>query len=260
VRRLLDKKVPVARIAIGTLLALMLAAAASYAAAGHGGRGKERHEPAGTATTPTAPVATQGSGALRIVGHPRAISTRSTARFRIEAAGEPTLRCRLDRRPAQNCDQRVVQYRGLKASPHTFYVAAVRRGRTVARAGYSWLVLEPKPFTISPRPETVGPLFPGAAPSLIPVTISNPNPVTITVTSLQVSASGGAPGCSPAANVALTAPALAGGKLRIAAHGSVSLPSATVAAPTISLLELPVNQDACKSAGFDLAFSGSAGG
>ncbi|HTT93232.1 MAG TPA: hypothetical protein VMF55_01050 [Solirubrobacterales bacterium] len=249
-----------ARIAIGTVLALMLAAAASYAAAGHGGRGKERHDPTAPATTPGEPVTTDGSGVLRIVGHPAAVTTRSTARFRVTAAGNPTLRCRLDRRPAQACEETAVLYRGVGVGPHTFSVAAVRRGRTLARASYDWLVLEPKPFTVSPRPTAVGPLYPGAAPSSIPVTISNPNPVPITVTSLQVTAGGGAPGCSPADNVALTAPALAGGKLRIAAHASVSLPSAAVAAPTIALRELPVDQDACKNAAFDLAFSGSAGG
>ena len=259
-------KVPVTRIVAGTLLALMLAAAASYAAAGHG-RGKERHEPAGkrhepagTATTPNPPVATQGSGALRITGHPPAISTRTTARFKVEASGEPALRCRLDRRPAQGCDETAVLYRGVGVGSHTFYVAAMRRGRTVARADFTWLVLEPKPFTVSPPTGTIGPLYPGAPASSIPVVISNPNPMAITVTSLQVSARGGAPGCAPADNLALTAPALATGKLRIAAHGSVSLPNATVAAPTIALLELPVPQDACKSANFELAFSGSAGG
>ncbi len=248
------------RIATGTLLALMLAAAASYAAAGHGGRGKEHREPAATTTSPSSPVTTQGSGALRITGHPPAISTRSSARFRVEAAGEPTLRCRLDRRPAQDCGESTMLYRGVKTGPHTFYVAALRRGRTFARASYAWLVLEPKPFTVSTQPGTVGPLYPGAVPSPIPVTISNPNPVPITVTSLRVIASGGAAGCAPADNVALTVPELDGGKLRVAAHGSVALPSAAVAAPTIALRELPVPQDACQNASFDLAFSGSAGG
>ena len=151
-------------------------------------------------------------------------------------------------------------YRGVGVGQHTFYVAAVSRQRTLARTSYSWLVLEPKPFTVSPQPEAIGPLYPGAAPSPIPVVISNPNPVPITITSLRVTAGGGAPGCSPADNVTLTAPALAGGKLRIAAHGSVSLPSAAAEAPTIALRELPVPQDACKNANFDLAFSGSAGG
>lgn len=258
-------KVPVTRIVAGTLLALLLAAAASYAAVGHG-HGKERHkpagkrhEPAGTATTPSVPVAVQGSGALRITGHPPLISTRSTARFRIDAAGGPMLRCRLDRHPARQCEDTVV-YRGVGTGPHTFYVQALRGGRVTARSDFGWTVLEPKPFTVASRLADVGPLFPGAAPSAIPVVISNPNAVAITVTSLQVSARGGAPGCAPADNLALTAPALTAGKLRIAAHGSVSLPSPTLAAPTIALRELPIPQDACKSAKFDLAFSGSAGG
>jgi hypothetical protein len=90
--------------------------------------------------------------------------------------------------------------------------------------------------------------------------IFNPNPVPITITSLRVSAGGGAPGCAPADNLALTVPALASGRLRIAAHGSVSLPTGTVAAPTIALIELPVPQDACKNANFALTFSGSARG
>jgi hypothetical protein len=260
VRLLLDRKVPVARIAIGTLLVLTLAAAASYAAAGGGEGGKERREPAAPVLSPTSPMTTGGTGVLRIPGHPPALATESTARFRVEASGEPTLRCRLDQRPSQECDESVVQYRGVGAGPHTFYVQALRRGRINARADFAWTVLEPKPFTVSPEPETIGPLYPGEVPSPIPVTISNPNPVPITVTSLRVTASGGAAGCSPADNVALTAPALASGKLRIAAHGSVVLPSAAVAAPTIALRELPVDQDACKNAKFDLAFSGSAGG
>jgi hypothetical protein len=267
VRRLIDRKVPVAKIAIGTLLALMLVVAAAYAAADHIGRGKERHapagkrhEPAGTATSPVPPVGTQGSGALRIPVHPPAISTRSSARFRVEAAGAPPLRCRLDRRPAQSCDETPLVYRGVGVGQHTFYVQALRRGRVTARSDFGWTVLEPKPFTVAALGATVGPLYPGQAPSPIPVTISNPNPVAITVTALKVSASGGGAGCDPATNLALTAPALGGGKLRIAAHGSVSLPTASVAAPTISLLELPVPQDACQNANFSLAFSGSAGG
>lgn len=250
-----------ARIAIGTSAALLMVGAAAYAAVGGESEGGgERREPAATAISPASPMITEGSGALRIAGHPPALSTESTARFRVEASGEPALRCRLDRRPAQECHERAVQYRGLDSGPHVFYVQALRRGRIAARADFGWTVLEPKPFTVSPEPETVGPLYPGAAPSPIPVTISNPNPVPIAVTSLRVTASGGPPDCAPADNVALTAPALAGGRLRIAAHGSVALPSATVAAPTIALRELPVDQDACQNAAFDLAFSGSAGG
>lgn len=252
------------RIAIGTLLALMLAAAAAYAASSRGGaHGKERHEPAGKRHEPgttTDPVATQGSGALRIPGHPAAISTQSTVRFRIEAIGEPALRCRLDKRAAQVCDETPVLYRGIGVGPHIFLVEALRRGRVAARADFSWTVLEPKPFTISPRPDAIGPLYPGDPASPIAVVITNPNPVPITITALKVTATGGAAGCAPADNLSLATPALASGRLRVSARGSVSLPTAKVAAPTIALRELPVNQDACKNASFNLAFSGSAGG
>jgi hypothetical protein len=248
-------KTPAAKAVAGTALVLMLAAAASYAAVGHG---HERHSPSAPATTPSGPIVAPGSAALRIQGHPPLISTRSTARFRVEAAGGPILRCRIDKRPPRGCEDSVT-YRGLSFGPHSFFVQAVRRGRTVAHAVYGWTVLEPKPFTVSPRLDTIGPLFPGTAPTAIPVVVTNPNPIAITVTALRVSAGGGAAGCDPATNLTLTAPALGTGRLRVPAHGSISLPSATVAAPTIALRELPVNQDACQNAGFELSFSGSAG-
>jgi hypothetical protein len=180
------------------------------------------------------------------------------ARFRVAAAGEPILRCRIDLKALKDCDT-TVTYRGIAAGSHTFYVQARRRGRVFAHAGYSWTVLEPKPFTVVPRFAGIGPLFPGAAPSAIPVVVSNPNSIAITVTALRVTADGGPTGCDPDANLALTAPALPPGKLQIPAHGSVALPSAAIAAPTIALRELPVDQDACKGASFDLSFSGSAG-
>jgi hypothetical protein len=260
VRRLLDKKGPAAKLAAGLVLALALTAAVSYAAVRPGqGHQHKRHDPAPTTATPTMPIITPSNAALRIPVHPPTISTRSTARFRIAAAGEPTLRCRLDRRALKECAA-AVTYRKLEIGPHTFYVQAQRRGRAFAHATYAWTLLEPKPFAVEPQLAAIGPLYPGAAPSPIPVVVSNPNPVAITVTLLRVSADGGPAGCDPAANLELTAPTLGAGKLQIAAHGSVSLPSAGVAAPTIALRELEANQDACKGANFNLSFSGSAGG
>jgi hypothetical protein len=252
-------KIPAAKAVVGMALVLMLAAAASYAAVRHGGgSGHEHRSPAAPATTPTAPIVAPGSAALRIEAHPPAISTRSTARFRVDAAGKPTLRCRIDRKAPKECEESVV-YRGVGVGPHTFFVQAMKRGRPIAHLSFAWTVLEPKPFTVSPQNDAVGPLYPGGEATPIPVVIANPNPIAITVTSLRISAGGGAAGCDPATNLSLSAPALGTGKLRIPAHGSVTLPSAAVAAPTISLLELPVNQDACQNANFNLAFSGKAG-
>lgn len=255
---------PAAKLAVGLVVALLVAAAASYAAVrpGSGGgsarNGAMRHAPPRAPVTAQAPLAAEGSAVLSIVDHPPAVSTRSTARFRIVAAGEPALRCRLDGQQAQPCEPNVV-YRGLDPGDHTFLVAAQRPGRRTVRADFGWRVLDPEPFEIEPRPGAIGPLFPGAAPTPIRVVISNPNPKAITVNSLRVTASGGAPGCEPASNLALTAPDLGDAPLRIPARGSLTLPSADVAAPTIRLRELGVNQDACQSAKFDLSFSGSAG-
>jgi hypothetical protein len=262
-----DRRRPAAKLVVGLVVGLLVVAGVSYAAvrpalhAGDGtGTGPERHAPPSTPIkAPTQiPVVATDTAALRIVGHPPALSTSTTARFRVVAEGEPELRCRLDGRPAQPCPANVT-YRGLGAGGHRFYVAAREKGKKAIRADFGWRVLEPEPFEVEPRPASVGPLYPGGTPVPIRVVISNPNEVAITVTSLRVMASGGADGCSPKANVALTAPDLGETALRIPANGSLTLPSAKVAAPTIALRELGVNQDACQGAKFDLSFSGSAG-
>lgn len=250
---------PAAKLAAGLVAALLIVAGASYAAVRPGGDGRSmRHAPPTAPVTARTPLFAGGSSALSIAEHPPATTTRSTARFRIVAAGEPALRCRLDEGQSQPCEQNVV-YRGLESGDHTFFVAARRPGRRTVRADFGWRVLEPRPFEIEPRPGAVGPLYPGAAPLPIRVVISNPNDVAITLTGLKVTASGGAPGCDPATNLALTAPALARLEPRIAAGASISLPTAAIPAPTIALRELGVNQDACKGARFTLSFTGSAG-
>ncbi len=65
--------------------------------------------------------------------------------------------------------------------------------------------------------------------------------------------------CSPATNVAVTQSDVSATKpVRIAAGASVTLPSQGVAAPTIRMLNLSTNQDACKNATFSLSYNGSA--
>jgi hypothetical protein len=250
-------RIPAARAVAGITLALMLAAAASYAAVGRGG-GHERRGTGAPVAQRSAPVVAAGTAAIRIVAHPPEVTISPTARFRVAATGSPRLRCGLDRGARKACARRIV-YRRVGPGRHIFHVRALRPGAVPLRARFVWTVLEPRPFTISPRPAAIGPLYPGAAPSPIPVVLTNPNPATITVTSLRVSAAGGAAGCDPGANLALTVPPLGDGILRVPAHDSVSLPSASVPAPTIVLRDLPVDQDACEDASFDLSFSGSAG-
>jgi hypothetical protein len=258
-----DRRRPAAKLAVGLLAALLLVAGAAYAAvrpAGEdgSGSGSMRHGAPAVPVTPRTPLAANGSAAIRIVDHPPAISAQSTARFRVAAAGEPPLRCRLDGQQPRPCGT-TVTYRGLDAGDHTFRVAAQRRGQRTVRADFGWRVLEPEAFEVEPRPAAVGPLYPGEEPTPIRVVITNPNSKTITIESLRVTASGGSPGCNPAKNLALTAPDLGNVTLRIPAHGTLTLPNASVPAPTIALIESGVNQDACQNAKFDLSFSGSAG-
>ena len=147
-----------------------------------------------------------------------------------------------------------------ESAPHAFHVRAIRHGRATARADFSWTVLEPKPFTVAPRPEAVGPLYPGEPAEPDPGRDQQPEPGGDHGHRAEGERRWRRARLRPGRPTwSLTAPALASGLLRIAAHGSVSLPSGKVAAPTIALRELPISQDACKSANFKLAFSGSAG-
>jgi hypothetical protein len=122
-------------------------------------------------------------------------------------------------------------------------------------------VLEAKDFSITPQLGGLSPLLPGAPAQALPLTITNPNPVPIFVTSLQVRAAGDPAGCASAENLILAgSSASSAAPIKVPASGSVSLPAPGVAAPSIQLRDLPVSQDACQRAQFPLAFSGTARG
>jgi hypothetical protein len=114
-------------------------------------------------------------------------------------------------------------------------------------------------FSISTGEIIGGPLYPGAPPEAIRVTLANPNDVAIFVTSLTVTVPSGPAGCDSATNIGLAqSDVSSAAPLEIQAHGSVTLPAQGRSAPTIQLVNLPVNQDACQNARFPLSFTGSA--
>jgi hypothetical protein len=117
----------------------------------------------------------------------------------------------------------------------------------------------PKQFSIEALEEPEN-LYPGFPPTTIPVRIANPNSVPIEVTALSV-AIGEAPAGCTTENFELTPAGVSPTEpVQVPANGSVDLPTATVEAPSIRMLNLPVNQDACQELQIPLVFSGEAQG
>ena len=198
----------------------------------------------------------------RITRHPAKESIATSAMFRV-AARRRGLRfeCKLDRRRWKRCRKKIT-YPRLPIGRHRFAVRARDQAARRSRAArFKWKVVAPESFSIAPQTPSPRTLYPGAAPVAVPVLIANPKPVPIYVTSLEVEVTSSPAGCDSAMNLALSgSSASSSAPLMIPARGSVSLPAPGVSAPAIRLLDLPINQDACKNAQFTLAFHGSAHG
>jgi hypothetical protein len=206
----------------------------------------------------------QGAGSLprpKITMHPNKLATSASARFGFTASGKPRFQCSLDGRAWSGC-QSPLTFRKLAVDSHSFSVrAATARGKHGKATRFGWRVLEPKDFLIQPQLTGLGALYPGAPAQALPLAITNPNPVPIFLTSLQVKATADPAGCASAENLVLAgSSASSTAPVKIPAGGSVSLPAPGTSAPSIQLRDLPVNQDACQRTQFPLAFSGTARG
>ncbi len=198
----------------------------------------------------------------KITMHPDKVSPSTSARFGFSARGRSQrFQCRLDKRSWTACKSPFAANR-LGAGLHGFSVrTAAAHGRYGKAARFSWRVLEPKDFSIAPQLAGLAALYPGAPAQALPLTLSNPNPVPILVTSLQVRATTDPAGCASADNLILSGSSASDtAPIRVPAGGSVSLPAPGASAPTIQLRDLPVNQDACQRTQFPLAFTGKARG
>ena len=141
---------------------------------------------------------------------------------------------------------------------HQFAVRARDAAGTVsAVTTYGWKVDKgsPQRFTIS---GSVSGLTPGVL-RRIPVTLANPNDAPIYVTSLTTTLSTGLGACGPANYEVLQSSASDAGPILVPAAGSVTLSGSLESyAPRVRLVDLPVNQDACKGAVVTLSYTGSA--
>lgn len=242
-----------ARGVVAVLAAIAGLGAVAYAAA-----------PQGSTPGPN-PERVQGAGSLpkpKITMHPNKLATSTRAKFGFGVrAGKPRFQCQLDGRSWSAC-QSPVAFSKLAAGGHSFSVrVASARGRHGSAARFRWRVLEPLDFSITPQLARLGALYPGAPPQALPLTITNPNPVPIFVTGLQVRAMADPAGCASAENLILAgSSASSTAPIKVPASGSLSLPAPGISAPSIQLRDLPVNQDACQRTQFSLAFSGTARG
>jgi hypothetical protein len=197
-----------------------------------------------------------------ITRHPDKPATSANAGFGFSARGRnPRFQCRLDDRAWSACRTPVAVGK-LTAGRHSFFVRTVGVGGRHSRAArFRWRVLEPKDFSIVPQLSGLDALYPGAPPVALPLTIANPNPVPILITSLRASATADPQGCASAENLALIeSSASSSAPIKVPAGGSVTLPAPGTSPPAIQLRDLPRNQDACQNARFPLAFFGKASG
>jgi hypothetical protein len=252
--------------ALAGLAGLVLAAAAAAYAANvprQDGRGVPDvldREARGTAGPGAGSIGSRPAPPL-ILTHPPAVGTSATAFFRFRAPRTASRsECRLDRRRWQTCGSSAT-YASIAFGRHLFRVRAVGTGRRSRSSRYAWQRIETKPFTVIPNLSGLEALYPGAAPIVLPLRIANPNPVPIVVTALRVAVARDPAGCESASNLELAqSDASSRTPLRIPVGGTVQVPSQGVLAPTIRLLDLPVNQDGCKNVSFPLSFSGTAHG
>jgi hypothetical protein len=203
-------------------------------------------------TPPPAPVFTNT---------PADATEKTNAQFNwSDAEAGVTYQCSLDSAGFASCSSSGIEYKNLSLGTHCVAVVALDAAlNTSAPTTFCWDVTSSVGFTIS---GTNGqPLYPGAEPESLNLSISNSNNFAIRVTMLSVSIQPETfnATCSTSENFTVVHGLLS--EVVIAAHSTTSLSEVGVAAsnrPQIRMLETGVNQDSCKSASLHLHYSGSA--
>jgi hypothetical protein len=197
----------------------------------------------------------------RISAAPDRVTKASSATFAFtDAESAVTFECRRDGGAWSVCASPVT-YLHLVAGDHEFAVRAVdAAGNRGNEDSYGWRITLEQSRSFAIGGDLVGLLYPGAPARPVAVKLTNPSGDPIYVTSLQMTVTGStSSGCDPATNLAVTqAPVSQDAYVLVPADGSVTLPAQGVAAPSIRLLNLPVNQNACRNATFSLSYGGSA--
>jgi hypothetical protein len=206
-------------------------------------------------------VDTRAPPAPTFLQKPADPSTSSSATLKF-ADGEADVAylCQLDGAAYAACSNPVT-YNKLADGAHLLSVKARdAAGNVGAASAYGWrvqAVTKGEPFAIAGGYD--GLLYPGTTGELA-LRVSNPNKKPILVTSLTVTIQPGSSkaGCDGPRNLQIAPSNVSeANPLSVPANGSVTLPSGSVSAPRVTMLNLSTNQDACKGAVFSFVYSGS---
>jgi large repetitive protein len=204
-------------------------------------------------------IATASPPAPSITSKPNNPTTSTTATFAFtDSQPGAKFQCRLDGGSFTACSSPTA-YSALSVGTHTFSVRALdAAGNISSPSSYSWTIQQTGglPFAISGN--APGSLYPGAPAHSVPLTLTNPNSVTIYVTALAVSMqSTGASGCN-ASWFQITQASIPSAGIAVPANGAVTLPVQGATAPALRMLDSGSNQDACQGAALTLTYTGSA--
>lgn len=222
---------------------------------------------AGNATAPSAQLSatfkvdTKAPPAPAITQKPASSTSATSATFAFsDSEAGVGFECQLDTAAWAACTS-PKSYSSLAVGQHTFRVRALdAAGNRSSATTYTWTITQDsgQPFTVSGT--AAGSFYPGVSRTLN-LRVTNPNSVTIYVTSLTVTIQSGSSkaGCDGPTNLTVTqSNASSTTPLTVPANGYVDLPAGGVTAPTLAMKDLATNQDACKGALFSLSYGGSA--
>lgn len=202
-----------------------------------------------SSTGPATPVITQ---------YPDDPTTANLAHFAFtDGSSNVTFQCQLDGGGYSSCKSPQT-YNLLSSTSHTFYVRAVDpHGVASAAASYSWTILANKTFGITGHLSQ--PLYPGAQPQPLDLTLQNAYNFALQVTSISVAlASTNTAGCSTT-NFVVSSQFT--GTVVIPANTTESLTAAGATSgqlPELQMIDTGTNQDICRGASLALTYSGQA--
>jgi len=238
------------------------------------------------------PETVAGMPRPRVVEGPPSRTTMRTAQFVLgDRAHGARFECSLDGAPFEHCSRtprygvrgaagrcrsyragsvasedggrcaELVELAGLSGrnGGHVLRVVAIGvRGSRSQTIAYRWTIVPETTFTLSLARPAQEQLYPGGPALAIPLVIGNPSDQTLFVERLVVTASTDSASCPASRNLKVTGSDVSGRRpIRVGPHEQVTLPAEGVTAPTVRMLELPVNQDGCKDARVKLHYVGA---